>query len=177
MTLTEHLREYREGLEMDYIAAVEAERFLSWMRKTHPAELEEWMTSRAVQFITVEFSRQERQDRAIALRQASRRAFATAAEMFTATGDSDAVTLFAAPFVVSVDERRRPLADMTAEDCRFAGRRYVLHGRRYLAIGAFFAALSKKVGTKTVAAVMSEAECERLFASFCPEKQKALMAA
>src|SRR5688572_24046217 len=123
MTFQEHLAQFREEIEGDFVIPVEASRFLELMRKEHPGELFSWMEDNALRFVSEALRKAELRHRSIAIRRASSRAFASAAEKF-AEGDSDDLSLFRTAFVIDEDNTRRHLADMRGKDCFFVASGY-----------------------------------------------------
>lgn len=159
MTLPERLREYRQTLDRDVIAGLEAERFLTYMQLAHPDELAEWLATKKVQFITAEFARQERADRKAALDAAIRAAFIG--------GDAEGLGLFrAAAFVIDDSAVRRPLGQMTEPDLLYAANWYERNGNHALEMAGFLRALAERVGDQPVASVMDEKACGSLLADY-----------
>jgi hypothetical protein len=162
MSVYAELEVFRESLTGDFIAGVEAERFIAELQAREPEELARWLHDRGVEIIRIHLARGERSQRAKAFSMASRRAFATAA----AAGE---VELFSLPFVINPEQVRRPLADMTGADCSFVSEGYKTSGNHSLAVAAFFRELANKTGRRKVRTVMSEVECARLLESFIGE--------
>jgi hypothetical protein len=161
-TFSDLLAEFRQSLDGDYIATVEATRFVKRMEADHPDVLAGWMGAKTVEFVTSVIGAAERRERSQTLRGASRRAFAVAAE----SADPARLELFHLPFVIDAENTRRPLAEMTGRDCGFVAGNYEATGKHDLAVAAFFRALEKKAGRKKVKTVLDEPQCERLIRSF-----------
>lgn len=162
MSLEEHLAEYRKHLDGEFVCAVEAGRFVDMMRAEHPDELDEWLTARALSFVSRALSQADRKERRSAMAR-----FSDAAQEFSVTGDADTfVPLFKAKFAVNAEDLRRPLGEMTGIDCRFAATTFNRQGNRLMAVGAFLDALAKQAKGQRVSDVMDEPTCERLLRSF-----------
>ena len=144
------LAEHRRSLDGDFVAAVEAQRFIERMEAEHPDVLAAWMQAKAVEFATVAIGRGERQERRRTFEGAKRRTFAIAAE----SSDPGKLELFRLPFVIDAEKTRRPLAEMSGRDCGFVAGKYEVTGRHDLAIAAFFRALEQKAGRKKVKSVI-----------------------
>lgn len=162
MQLTDRLAEYRQTLTGDFTSPVAAQKFVAMMQRDHPAELAEWMTTHAIQFVTAALTTQETRSRAIAFRRAGAAAFHEAFEQ----GE---LRVFAMPFVIDDGYTRRPLGQMTGRDCQYVADNYDARANVELARAAFMRALAVRAGERTVAEVMPEAEVERLMRSFTRE--------
>jgi hypothetical protein len=161
LSLELRLVEYQNHLDGDYIAAVEAHRFVEFMEREHPDELAEWLRVKAVAFVTETIKHNENRERQRVVARAGARAFALAVE----NGD-DVAGIFKMRFVVDDLNTRRPLGDMTADDCRFASDNYAAQSVRAKAMSSFLRVLADRVGESTVADVFGERTCEDLLRSF-----------
>lgn len=162
-SLQERLAAYRATIEGDYVASVEANRFLQMMRAEHPEELDEWLEANAATFIARSLSRMERRAREVT----RAHAFAAAVD----SGDEQRLSLFRQTFVIDDSNTRRPMGDMRGADCSFVADAYERSGLTDLAIASFWRALAAKAGDKPVSSVISEADCERLLGSFMGPRQ------
>ena len=143
----------------DYVAAVVAGKLVAQLAETDPALLTGWLDLHAVPILTDLIGRRARLTRAVLQRRAGAHRFAAIVE----AGDLAAMSLFDdVRYVVDDEETRRPLGDMTGEDCRFAAAAYATQELALKLEKAFLLALAKKVGTRRVREVMSEATVEAL---------------
>lgn len=149
----------RESLTGDWVAAIEAEEFAEKMSTQYPEAWEEWCRAFAVQHITVELARYERRQRSRALSPAS--IFAAAAE----GGDGEVLSLFRVTFSIDDTNTRRPFGQMDGSDCRYVADDYRQSSRRALFMAAFLDAVAKRVKAKTVAEVLTEAQCRKMLQS------------
>jgi len=163
MKFDERLSEFLDALTGDYIPAAAAEQFIATMETDHADELGEWLRANAVHFCTAAIGARRRSKRTTDRRRATARAFGKAAK----SGDVDEVSVFTSvEFVVSEDNTVRKVGEMTGADHSFVASGYQVRGTTDLALAAFHRALSKKVGKKRTADVMSETTYERLRESF-----------
>lgn len=149
---------WREILTGDFVAALEAERFVAHMEAHAPAELQEWLRTHAVTFATLALSERLRRERMTVYRRAGARAFAAA----EAAGD---VSAFTNVHTINADNLRRPVADMTGADHLFVAGSYSRQGKRVLLLAEFHRAVARRVGDQRTAAVMTEDEYLRLMKS------------
>lgn len=157
--LSERLREHREGLTGDFVAALEAQQFVTMMQAEHPEELEAWMHTRVIQFVTESLTHQERGQRARLVRGARfSRAFGD--------GDTTELSLFRLSWPINDEDVRRPLGQMRRPDLMFVAGHYERDGNQKMAMAAFMRALAKKAGARPVGEVMSEEKCSALLHSF-----------
>lgn len=166
MSFLDRLAEYHESLAGEFVTTVEASRFVELMERDHPVELAEWMRANAVSAAAIELGNRDRKQRGYALRFASERAFAQQAERFEQGG---APPVLAVRFVVNESETRRPLAEMTREDCLFAAEGFGRQSRRLAMTEAFLRECGKRAGRKTVGEVVDEATVERLWRNLVGE--------
>lgn len=166
MSFAERLAQHRASLSRDYVAAVEAERFVAMMEAKHPAELAEWLRANAVRFCTVALGNMARSDRAKANHRVGARAFADAM-------DEESLSVFrSVEYVIDADNTRRFVADMTGRDHRFVADGYEASGKRDLMLAAFHRAVAKKVGAHRTADVLSEDQYESMLRSFLDPKPR-----
>lgn len=155
MSFEERLRAHRETLTGDFIAALEAEKFIEMMQCKYPGELDEWLTAHAIDFCRVALDRIMRHERAIATRRADARTFAEAET-------DEELGVFTTHLVVDPNQTRRAIGDMRAADHRFVAENYTASGNRALLLGAFHLAVAKRVGRRRTADVLTESEYLRL---------------
>lgn len=167
MELSERLRAWRANIEGDFVAAVEAQRFVEMVRRDHPDEFDEWLTTHAVQFVTTELTRHDRNIRARLVMSARDHAFGDR--------DPDALGLFAAAFVIDTQNTRRPLGQMTGKDLRFRAQKYRMDSRHKAAMAMFLEVLAKKAGDRRVCDVMSEQRAAELMAQYVGHEAVAAM--
>ncbi len=174
MSLADRLAEFHDGLDGDFVAAVEANRFVERMEAEHPDELREWMRANAVRLVTQSLAELDQRDRTAALRHAGRRAFANVAERIE-RGEVAARNLLAVRFVVDDDDTRRPLGEMTRADCYFAADAYRDQSRRAAMREAFLRECGKRAGQKRVAEALGEAAVERLWRNLIGDESADVM--
>lgn len=166
MGFSERLADYIAGLDGDFVAAIEAEKFVAFMAKKHPQELVDWQQARSVYFATREIGDWCRNDRARTTRQASSRAFADVAQRFEDGDDEgELAAAFRARYVIDDDDTRRHLGDMTGTDHLYVAQDYEASGQRDLMLAAFHRQVAKKLGNRRTAEVFTEAAYTELLDS------------
>lgn len=161
MSFTDRLADFHASLCGDFVAAVEANRFVEQMEAEHPAELAEWMRANAVKSATAALGDRDRSQRSEALRHAGRRAFA--AVVAESVEDRRGVPVIDVRWTVDEENTRRPLRLMNGEDCVFAARDIGRQSRRLAMEEAFLLEVGKRAGRKRVENVLDEATVERLW--------------
>jgi len=131
------------------------------MERDHPEELMAWLRSQAERLVRDEIGALMTSARSQAVSSSRAREFGDA----IAADDVERVGLFATWHVVAESNLRKRLADMTGAEHLFVAEAYEVSANTALMRAAFHRALSKKVGKKRTADVISEAECERLLKS------------
>lgn len=154
MTFQERLEDWREQLNgADYIARVEAEKFVAMMSAEHPSELQDWLTAHAVTFAVRAFRQRDQDARRIQRTREPQRSFADAIQ---ASADGAGVGVFEKYLVINDDALRRPIGEMTGRDHAFVARNYANTGKQALLLAAFHGALEKKVGERRTSEVFTE---------------------
>lgn len=141
----------------DYVASVVAADLVERLREQDPELLASWLDLKAAVILADVVARRSNSRRQSARIGAPRRAFAEAARSFTG-GDAEALHPFAAEYVVDEDNTRRAVANMTANDCRFVAAKYEDAARISKLEAAFHRAVGKKIGTRLVGEVFTEAQ-------------------
>lgn len=155
-TFVEHLLEWHQALienGSDYIAEVEGQKFVEFMRAEHPAELDEWLTTHAAAFVSKHFAKRDRMARARAIQREPQRSFSEAVQ---ASAEGAGVGVFDKFLVINDDAVRRPIGEMTGVDHKFVARSYKNTGNRSLLLAAFHGAISNKLGKRRTADVFTE---------------------
>jgi hypothetical protein len=150
--------------DAEFIPAVSAAKLAAGLREQDPASLSEWLDMHAEEFLTEALQRRIKGSRASALRRAKARAFGEAASA-AASGDTEALAHFSVLYVVSADNTRRRVGDMTGGDHRFVSASYGASGRHDLMLEAFHLAVAKKVGRRRTADAMTEEQYDALLRS------------
>lgn len=148
-----------------YVAAVEAERFRDWMVEHHPDVLQAWHQEHEVVWIRRAIGHRDHRDRQKARTRAKARQFHEATEKVERAGDYEALDPFAVPYVVDDVRNRKRVADMTGADHKFVASRYEASARQDQMLAAFHLAVSKKVGSKRTADVLSVEQYEDMYRS------------
>lgn len=152
----------------DWVPALVAEKLIDRLKADDPDLLNGWLHTLAPQLLTDAISTRERSARTTARRRAGARAF-EAARQAAESGNADALTVFsgsfAVTFVISDDDTRRRVADMTGADHKFVAAGYAREANTAKMLAAFHRAVAKKAGPKRTAEVMSEAEYDALYRS------------
>lgn len=167
MDVMEQLRAFRDQIDGDFVAGLEAQKFVTQMLDQHPDQFAEWMHARAVQYVTNQLAGLERHDRSRAI---DRAVFDQAFE----TGD---LSLFKARFVVDTENTRRPLGKMIGSELLFVAHGYEASSKHSLMMAAFMRALAKQAGDQPVESVMSEHDAEALLRQFSADRVSLLKAA
>lgn len=153
-----------EALDGDFVVAVEADKLVTKLEEVCPGSLDQWLHDNSRQFIAVVMRDWLNAERNKAKRRAKARAFGTAAAAVHA-GDPDALGHFTNFCVVSEDNVRRLVGDMTGADHRFVASGYQARGREALQVAAFHEAVARKVGKNRTADVFTEEQYDALLAS------------
>jgi hypothetical protein len=157
--ISEELLDFRNALDGDYVAGIEAKKFVEKMEREHPKEFREWTRIRAVQFVASELVRIERRARARLTRRSIEEAFAK--------GDMEAIELFRQTWAINDENLRRPLGSMTSADLRFVGATYEADGWHAMAMSSFMRALAAKTPKgKVVSDVISEDRCKAMLREY-----------
>lgn len=160
-TLSDQMREVLIDAmpEGDFVPSLLASQIADQLRATDPGFLADWLDERASNVLLIEIDRILRSDRTKARSRYGARAFAAAA----ATGDVVTLSAFThVRFVVDDKNTRRALGDMTAADHLYVADKYEASGNRQLMLAAFHRAVAKRVGRKTTAEAMTEAQFRKL---------------
>lgn len=145
--------------EEDFVPSLLASQIATRLRAEEPTFLAEWLDERASTVLLIEIDRILRSERTKARSRHGARVFAAA----VATGDPAEMSVFArVRFVVDEKNTRRALGDMTAEDHLYVAGRYETSGNRQLMLAAFHRAVAKRIGKRTTAEAMTEAQFQKL---------------
>lgn len=157
----------------DFIAPVLAGDIVAELQQTDPELLAGWLDVRAAVILADFIGTRDRVQRAKAVRQRPAVEFGSAAERLAA-GDSEAMSIFRERLVVSADNLRRPIGDMTKEDHLFVASEHVRRSEAALLESAFHKAIAKKIPAgKTTSDVMSEEDYRRIRDSLRPKTRTA----
>lgn len=156
-----YLAAYRKQLQGDYIPADEADRFLMIMRTKHWGELDAWMQDHARQWVTIELGRMRRSERARFNAGSKARSFSDLARKHMA-GEIDISDVFQVEYVIDAQNTTRKFGAMTRTDLLYVADQYEATGRRALLQSAYFKAVAKKTGNRTVAETFSPEEVLKL---------------
>lgn len=151
---------FRDGMKGDFVAPIEASRFVAEMRSKHPVVLAEWMDAHAERIVAQMLVGHLNAERKRLVRQAERFPIDIEGQ------EAFARSLFDQAYVVDDEFLRRPLRDMTGDDHRFVAAAYHSDGTRALALAAFHEAVARKVGRKTTGEVFTEDRYAQMLASF-----------
>lgn len=165
-------RDYRAGMnavldvkvpDTNFVNAVVAAEIVDWLRDNDPDLLRGWLDLMAVVILTDTLGTRERSRRARATRDRPLEAFASAARSFEATGDAEPLSVFSTTCVVSDENLRRAVGDMTRTDHLYVADRYELTAKSARMDAAFHRAVAKRLGAdERTSDVMDEATYLRL---------------
>jgi hypothetical protein len=149
--------------DSEFVPAIVAAELTDWLRDNDPDLLRGWLDSMAVVLLTDVIGMRARSSRARAQRAAAPGAFAKAAAKFESSGDAEHLSVFRTTCVVSEDNLRRAIGDMTNADHLFVADRYELSARSAQMDAAFHRAVAKRLtGGKRTSDVMDEETYLRL---------------
>lgn len=154
----------------DYVLGVLAGEFVDKLRVNDPELLAGWLDLHAAPVVADLLGRHLRAARQRQRNQASAGAFSNAAAAHAA-GDAEALSPFEVRFVVDADETWRRVGDMTGPDHLFVAARYRQQEATAAMLAAFHAAVAKRVGKRTTAAVLSAEQYGRLYRSITGGQQ------
>lgn len=164
MSIDSIIAAHLDAIDGDFVVAVEADKLVTKLEEKCPRSLDEWLHDHSRQFVAGVMRDRTNIDRATAKRRATARAFGNAAQD-ASHGDPDALGHFATFCVVSEDNVRRLVADMTGADHRFVAANYERSGRYDLQLAAFHEAVARKVGKGRTADVLTEEQYDALLTS------------
>lgn len=157
----------------DYALPVLSVELVSELRETDPSLLAGWLDANAEQFVTQVLGDQDRSRRARRASDAPRSAFSEAAKRHAA-GDAEAMGAFDLRFIVSEDNLRRRLGEMTKADHLFVAGEHVKRSNAALFEAAFHRAVAKRIPAgKTTQDVLTEDQYLRLRSSIRAPKRSA----
>ena len=143
--------------ESEYVPAVVAAELVDYLREHDTDLLRGWLDSMAVSLLTDVIGLRARATRARAQRHASASAFADAARKFETSRDAEVLSVFRVTCVVSEDNLRRAIGDMTRADHLFVAERHDTSARTAQMEAAFHRAIAKRLkGNQRTADVMDE---------------------
>lgn len=143
--------------DSEYVPAVIAAELVDYLREHDAALLRGWLDAMAVSLLTDVIGLRARAVRARAQRHASSAAFAEAARKFESSRDVDVLSVFRVTCVVSEDNLRRAVGDMTRADHLFVAERHDTSARTAQMEAAFHRAIAKRLkGNQRTADVMDE---------------------
>lgn len=147
-----------------YVSPVVAEHIVRKLRATDPDLLEGWLHAGAVGFVREAINSRDRSSRTHARIVSRRSAFGRAAELHTA---GDLVAMAGWLDVVHVLEggTRKRIAEMTAAELAFVADDYDRRASENAMHATFLRAVAKKVGTRKVSEVFTEAKLSALWQS------------
>ena len=162
---TELLTHYLAALDRPYIAGEEAPKFRAWLSERHPEVLEAWRVERELVDITRAIGEHDRRHR----HRSRRRAFAEAVEAADA-GDVTAMSTWRdEAYVVSEENIRVRVPDMTKEHWRYVAGTYEAEGNRALMFAAFAKAMADKVPVgMTTGEIMGQDEFDQIRRDLVP---------
>jgi hypothetical protein len=131
--------------EADYIAGVVAAELVAWLDANDPDLLVGWLREMAPSLLTDVIGLRARGLRARAQRHASASAFAEAAARFESTNDAECLSVFRVTCVVSEDNLRRAVGDMTRDDHLFVASTYDRTAATAQMEAAFHRAVAKRL--------------------------------
>lgn len=143
----------------DFVPAVVADKVLATVDR---ATIATWLNDNAARFLTADISTWLRSERSRARHHAKAATFGEAVE-------AGSVGEFSVVYEVDGDHTRRTVADMTAQDHRFVASAYHRSAKADLMFAAFHEAVARKLGRKTTAQAMTEAQYVRLMRSISGE--------
>lgn len=161
----------------DYVAPVVAADLVDRLRVEDPDLLAGWLDLRASIFLADVIARRSNGLRQAARVNAPRKAFASAARSFAGNGGTAPLRPFAFEYVIDEANTRRPVAFMTAADCRFVADRYDDSARTAKLEAAFQRAVAKRIGVRTVGDVFTEDEYLVMYQSVTRQGPKAVPSA
>jgi hypothetical protein len=140
-------------------AASVAERIVDKLRATDPTLLAGWLDFQAVQLLREAIGSIDRSTRSHARAQAARGAFGAAADA------GDVRPFLSVKYVVDDADTRMPLGEMRREHLVFVAVGYEATAHSALFEAAFFRAVAKKVGSRSVGEVFTSEQIERFRSS------------
>lgn len=150
----------------DFTSREAGEKALAWLEEHEPEALEEWQRELALSQLR-EVASHILADRRAVARQVMR---AEAVQKHAAdlrAGENPLKQVY----VVSMDNTRRAVGDMTADDLMFVAKSYTDQANRLGLEAAFFKQLAKRVGPgQTVKDVLDPEEFSRLYRSIIKEE-------
>ncbi len=161
MNVHEAIVDHLDSIDGDFVSAVEADKFVTWMEEVAPGELLDWLSENARRFVTRDMQQTMMRRRTSAINRAKSRAFGQAVE----DGDVEYLGHFAAVYTVDPDSTRRRVADMTGDDHRYVAGEYEGSAKHDLMMAAFHRAVAKKVGKRRTADVLDEDKYDALLQS------------
>ncbi len=157
--------------ETDYVAAVVAGEVVDKLRVNDPELLAGWLDMRAAVVVTDFIGSQQRSQRASASRGRGAAEFADAADRFK-DGDSSALAPFSTLLVVTEENLRRRIGDMSKADHLFVAEQHVKRSEAALFEAAFHRAIAKRIPAgKTTRDVLSEEDYLKMRDSIRPAKR------
>ena len=156
----------------DVVLPVVAAELAGKLRANDPDLLAGWLDLHAEHVLTDVLGMRLRSGRARHRAQAGASAFAEASAARDA-GDGEALSVFDLRYVVGDDNRWRRLGEMTAVDHLYVADHYAHQSHAAALLEAFHRAVAKKVGKRTTAAALDEAQYSRLFRSIVGAKPQA----
>lgn len=152
------LDEWLERVEGDFVAQVEAQKFVAWAHEHRGAELLDYLVEAAPSIFTNLIARRDTAARTRARLVADSVRFREAVE----AGEIDTWQI---SYVIDDSDTRRRLGDMTGADHRFVAAQYTTESNRQKLFAAFHVAVAKKVGARRTADVFTEEQYLALQAS------------
>ena len=172
MSATTTSRDYRQAMndllalktpDSEYVPAVVAAELVDYLTEHDPDLLDGWLREMATALLTDVIGVKARAARARSQRHASASAFAEAAARFDATGDAEPLSVFRVTCVVSEDNLRRAIGDMTRDDHLYVAESYASSAATAAMEAAFHKAIAKRLtGGKRTSDVMDEATYLRI---------------
>ena len=157
----------------DFVAPVVSAEIVEELRSSDPDLLSGWLDVRAEVILTDFIGTRDRTQRAKAVRQRAAVEFNSAAEKLAA-GDPEPMRVFRERLVVSADNLRRPIGDMTKDDHLFVASEHTRRSEAALLEASFHKAIAKKIPAgKTTKDVMSEEDYVRIRDSIRPKTRNA----
>lgn len=138
----------------EFVVLVEANRLHDYLVENDPELLDGWLRRQAVRILAQTIRDDERFRRIRARSQGTPRAFAAAAK----SGDPERLSVFAAHLVVSTDNTRRTIGQMTGADHLFVAGRYGREANRAKMLESFHRAVAARVGDAKTCEVFTEPE-------------------
>lgn len=148
-----------------YIAGIVAAKVVERLRRDDPELLTKFLDQHATAIITRMVGDISRSQRTHARYTSGRKQYAKALERHEA-GEPQALSAWLdTMYVVTTDEQRKRLRDMTKEDLEYAVRDYTNRARINALQAMFLKALANKVGARTVGEVFDDEELAGMWAS------------